>query len=173
MMVAVLHLKGGSGKSTLAINLCAAAYLEGLRVLLIDLDRQGTALDWAAQRGDDSRLLGIAVAKLDKPATLERSRLAALIRDYDLVVLDAPARDTKITEAAAVAADLVLLPVQPGAADCWALPETAEAIDAADATRAQRRSKPVPRCHVINRAVSGSILERQAQGFMLEAVGDY
>lgn len=50
MRIAVLQQKGGSGKTTLATNLAAAAHLDGLRTLLIDMDRQGSALDWASAR---------------------------------------------------------------------------------------------------------------------------
>jgi chromosome partitioning protein len=173
MLIAVLHLKGGSGKSTLAINLAAVACLEGLRVLIVDLDTQGTALDWGDARSEASPLMAISVVKLDKPTALERTRLEPVVRDYDLVLLDAPARDSKITEAAAQAADLVLLPVQPGAADFWALPDTLAALEAADATRELRGLGPVPRCHVISRAVAGSRLERSAQSHLLSTIGDY
>jgi chromosome partitioning protein len=41
--VSVLNLKGGVGKTTTAVNLAAAAYHAGRRVLLVDLDTQGSA----------------------------------------------------------------------------------------------------------------------------------
>lgn len=41
--ISILNLKGGVGKTTTAVNLAAAAYHAGRRVLLVDLDTQGSA----------------------------------------------------------------------------------------------------------------------------------
>ncbi len=173
MLLALLNLKGGSGKSTLAINLAAAGCLEGLRVMLVDLDCQDTVDDWGAVRPAGSPLLGISVVKLKKPETLERERIAPVVRGYDLVIFDAPARDAAISVAAAIAADLALIPVQPGAPDVWTMADTAKAIDAADTWRKRNRLRPILRRHVINRAVAGSRLERAAQAHLLTTIGDF
>lgn len=43
MIVSVINNKGGTGKTTTAVNLAAALSLDGLRVLVVDLDAQGSA----------------------------------------------------------------------------------------------------------------------------------
>jgi chromosome partitioning protein len=50
MIISVINQKGGVGKTTLCTNLAGALAAEGRRVLVIDADPQGSALDWAAAR---------------------------------------------------------------------------------------------------------------------------
>jgi len=46
MIITVVGTKGGSGKSTLACNFGVSGAVWGLRVLLIDADRQGSAAEF-------------------------------------------------------------------------------------------------------------------------------
>ncbi|RYF37158.1 MAG: ParA family protein, partial [Cytophagaceae bacterium] len=45
--------KGGSGKSTLAAQLSVAAYEAGERVVVVDLDPQGSLTGWGSLRTAD------------------------------------------------------------------------------------------------------------------------
>ncbi len=161
LTIAVLNQKGGAGKTTLSTNLAAAAHLGGARTLLIDLDAQGSALDWYAARGDGSRLEGLSVVKNDRAFALPRFR--ELSRGCDVVVLDGPPRLGDVTRAAAVAADVVVIPLQASALDLWAVQQTLELLDAADAIRAELERPPLRRVFVLNRAIAGTTLARQTQ----------
>jgi chromosome partitioning protein len=164
--LAVLNQKGGTGKTTVGTNLAAAAHLAGLRTLVIDLDRQGSAVDWAATRSSTSKLVGLTVVKWDKPLGLPRFREIAA--GYEVVVLDGPPRLGDIVRTAAVAADVVVIPCQPSGTDIWALPETVDVLDQADAVRAELSRPATRRLFLLNRT-SDTRLSRAAPETLAEA----
>jgi len=51
-VVAVLSEKGGAGKTTTTVHLAVAAKLAGQDAVIVDLDPQASAADWADRRGD-------------------------------------------------------------------------------------------------------------------------
>src|SRR5438128_234885 len=110
--VAVLNQKGGVGKSTVAQNIAAAAHLAGRRALMLDLDRQGTTFDWFARREANSQLRGLAVHRADRALSLPKFH--ELTADHDFIVCDGPARLSDVSTSAAVAADVVHMPIRVG-----------------------------------------------------------
>lgn len=159
--IAVLNQKGGVGKSTLAVNLAAAAHLRGRRVLLVDMDAQGSSFDWQLARREGSRLDGLCAVKADRPLPLVRLR--EMSRGYDVVVLDGPPKLGDITRAAALAADVVVVPVQAGSFDLWSAGDTEKLLDSADDLRAAMGRGPVTRVRVLNRAHRHARLTAQAR----------
>jgi chromosome partitioning protein len=166
IVIAVLSQKGGAGKTTLATNLAAIAHLAGLRTLVIDCDRQGSALDWYAARSDGSALAGLAVVRADK--ALSRPKFLALTTGYDVVLLDGPPRLGDVTTAAATAADVVLIPTRPGPLDVWAAAETLEQLDHADQTREQLGVPAVRRVIALN----GAPTRARVVAFTRDALGE-
>jgi chromosome partitioning protein len=168
MTVAVVQQKGGVGKTTVAINLAACAHVAGLRSLIIDMDRQATAFDWSVvPRAPGSRCEGItvvqAVSRKQDTALGIAAQIPKMSRGYDVVFLDGPPRLGDVTMAAAVAADIALIPLEPFAASFWAVPETVELLDSADAIREQHGRRPVKRAFVLSRAGIGTRLLRSAE----------
>jgi chromosome partitioning protein len=150
LKIAVLNQKGGVGKSTVAQNLAAAAHLAGRKTLVLDLDSQGTTFDWYATRAQQSKLRGLDVRKADKVWSLPQ--FDEMTAGHDVVICDGPARLSDVCTAAAVASDLVLVPMKVGKAEWWAAAETGTMLDVADNLRRAIGRAPVRRLFVLNDA---------------------
>lgn len=168
-VVAVVQQKGGAGKTTLTINLAAAASSAGLKVLAVDMDRQGSLWDWfvAAAKVVAAPIDLIEVKRFERRLSVRE--LEALAVGADVVFLDCPGRGDAVTDSAAALSDLVLVPLQPGPLDFWATQETLAGLDRADAMLAELDLGPVRRACVINRAVRGSRLTIEAHAALVAA----
>ncbi len=121
--IAVLMQKGGSGKTTTAINLAIAFALADRSTVLLDLDPQASACRIADGRGDVGPIVQDCAH-----ARLAQTMKAAADAGAELCILDTPPKAENASLAAARAADLVVVPVQPARLDLDALKETAEIL---------------------------------------------
>jgi chromosome partitioning protein len=122
-VLSIVCQKGGSAKTTTAINLAVEAMRRGLEVALIDLDPQVSACDWKDIRGDKPPV----VAATPVPH-LQRALKAAEEAGADLAIIDTAGRANDTASAAARAADLVLIPLQPSLPDLNTVAATLEII---------------------------------------------
>ena len=157
MIIAVLNQKGGVGKTTLAVHIAAGLALRGHKVLLVDADPQGSARDWAAARVN---ALLFPVVGLDRP-TLHRD-LPQLAKDYEHVVIDGPPRVTDLTRSAMLAAELVLIPVQPSPYDVWACADVVAIIKEASVFTEKMKSVFVINRKIVNTAIGRDVAEALA-----------
>ncbi|MGO3277537.1 ParA family partition ATPase [Halomonas sp.] len=153
MIIGVLNQKGGVGKTTLSVNIAAALARTGQRVLLIDADPQGSALDWAAAREGDPLF---AVVGLPKPSI--HKELSVVGEGYDHIVIDGPPRVTDLARSAIMASDVVLVPVQPSPYDIWAADEVVKLIQEASVFKENIKS-----FFVINRKIANTAIGRDVR----------
>ena len=162
MIVALLNQQGGVGKTTLALHLAGEWARRGERVTLIDADPQGSSLDWSEQRARERlpRLFGIVGLARD---TLHRE-VPEIARDHHHVVIDGPPRVAGLMRSALLAADVVLIPVQPSPFDGWASAEMLKLLDEARVFRPGLTAR-----FVMNRCGARTIIARETA----ETLGDH
>src|SRR3954449_8309539 len=128
MILLVGGIKGGVGKSTLAANLAVLAARDGNDVLLVDGDSQETTMTWAAARGDRENVSTDRVTTVALVGKGVRDELRRLRPKYDVIVIDAGARDTTTQRSALTIADTVLLPFAPRGPDLWTIEAAVELV---------------------------------------------
>lgn len=157
MIIAVQNQKGGVGKTTLAIHISYALSLQGGRVLLVDADPQGSARDWGAARINE---LPFPIVGLDRP-TIHRD-LPAIAKSYHHVVIDGPPRVSGLARSAIMAAELIMIPVQPSPYDVWATQEVIKLIQEASIYKQQLKSVFVINRKIVNSAIGRDVAEALA-----------
>ncbi len=118
--------KGGVGKTTIATNLACYAVQCGERVVIADLDGQGSAPGWHAIRGGDSPAV-LPVA----PENLQKVKDGAIALNVSLLIIDTKGTLAAPTLAAIRAASLIISPVRPSLFDLLALKDTVHLIEQA------------------------------------------
>ena len=135
MIVAFLDHKGGVGKTTLALHVAGAWAAQGKRIVVVDTDSQGSALDWSEHRtkGGLTRLFDVLALARD---TLN-VKAPEIARDVDHVVIDGSSHSAALMRLAMLAADLALVPALPSPFDGWASSETLRLLHEARLFRPQ------------------------------------
>jgi chromosome partitioning protein len=120
-VIAIANHKGGCGKTTTCINLAGGLTEAGYSVLVVDADPQMSAMEWRKTLEESG--LPFEVVSIPNPILHnDIPRLLANSR-YEVVLIDCPpggagkgsdpSQAEKITRSAMLAADAIILPVQP------------------------------------------------------------
>lgn len=133
-VIVVGMLKGGSGKTTTAMFTALTYAQRGQSVLVLDGDQTSqSAYDWSRLAADAGDPLPFEVERYpfeDIAAHINTTR-----SQYDVIVVDAGGGSATYLEEAVTAADLLIIPTAPAAADTRRLAATlASATRGADRT---------------------------------------
>ncbi len=157
MIVALLNQKGGVGKTTLAVHLAAALAKKG-RTMLLDADPQGSAVSWSSQR---EAAPPFTVTALAKP-TIHRD-IEQIAHGYAHVVIDGPPRASDLARSVIMAADFILIPVQPSPYDLWAAQETVDLIQEAMTYKPDLKA-----AFILNRKTANTAISKSAKDVLSE-----
>ncbi|MCJ2134949.1 ParA family protein [Methylobacterium sp. J-026] len=118
--------KGGSGKSTLAGSLAVAARQSGERVIVVDLDPQGSLAEWGRQR----EAKDIVFREVQPNALVRWVAETRKVAAVSLVIIDTAGTFGPEVDAALKQSDFILVPVRPSALDLRAARPTVDRIEA-------------------------------------------
>lgn len=126
--VLIANSKGGCGKTTLSTNLAGYLAFIGRRLVLSDLDRQQSSMQWLQRRPAEFPFIHTY-----------NTRNKASVLEPELIVTDSPAgfRDEKLSDAIKQA-DCVIVPIQPSAFDIGA---TSDFLDRLAEEKTIRKNK--------------------------------
>jgi chromosome partitioning protein len=157
MIIGLLNQKGGVGKTTLATHIAGELAAGGGRVVVVDADPQGSALDWAQTRSQTGLPRLFSVVGLAREVL--HQEVPDMARSHEHVIIDGPPRVTALARSTILASDLILIPVQPSSYDLWASMEIVALINEA------RIFKPALKAaFVVNRSIAGTVLGRDVRG---------
>lgn len=124
MRVAYLNGKGGVGKTSSSLMSAEAAYRAGYSAAVIDADPQGSASSWAEAAEAAGTPLHFPVDIANR-ATLAKTVEKSTV---DFLFIDTAPNDPAIIDAAAAAADMVIIPTGTTIADMDRAIQTYEAM---------------------------------------------
>lgn len=125
--LAIIAQKGGVGKTTLAVHIAFLAAMKGKAVVFLDIDPQGTGVDWIQEREKENELVAVGVPADQLGAFLKKAEEGGA----DLVVIDTAPSSSRDAATAAGKADFVLVPCTPSKGAMKTLPATLGIINRA------------------------------------------
>ncbi len=120
MMIALTNSKGGVGKSTLAVHIAVWLHDKGIRVALIDADKQGSSSQWIREAEPAVTVRTVATPEECLAKSTE------LAESHDMVIGDGPAGLDDISRTLLLVADLALIPIGPSILDIRSVKEATQ-----------------------------------------------
>jgi chromosome partitioning protein len=151
----VANQKGGAGKSTLSMCIAGALAIKQKKVLVVDADPQGTALQWAGAASEDKPFPATVIGLAHTKGKLHQM-IKPMMNDYDYIIIDCPpAVEENASQSALLVSDVCLVPMQPTPADMWATVGIFELVNKA------RVLNPELQAYAVANRVSTSSLGKQ------------
>jgi chromosome partitioning protein len=127
-VITIAQQKGGAGKSTVAAHLAVALAQKGEKVIIVDIDPQGSLKHWYEIR-EQTFGKGYTIVQLFSSSGWRVSSTIAQYKDKsDFIIIDSPPHTETEAKNAIRMADLVIIPMQPSPTDVWATKATVDFV---------------------------------------------
>lgn len=110
MVITIGAEKGGVSKTRMATHIAALAARDKVDCVLLDTDKQGSAMSWSRIRNEEGVLPAIPVLALPPNPARELANLAS---KYTLVIVDIGAQNYRTMLECALLSDIVIVPCGP------------------------------------------------------------
>lgn len=148
MRFVFMQQKGGAGKTTLAINTACELATQGHKTILVDLDPQGSIIEWFAH-AQHQLPEKLTVAQANSPADLDN------LEGFKYIVIDTAGR---LSADALPLADVVLIPISPSPLDVWAAADTVALVKGFQ----EKKNAGLKAAIVINRVQRQTVLGKES-----------
>ena len=119
MIVVIATGKGGVTKTTTAVNLASMGASAGKRTIIVDTDtNKPDASFWSAIRDENGHLPALTCVTKTGKIGFDLVKFRDV---YDLIVVDCAGADSVEMRQAVAVCDLLIVPLQPGQFDIWAV----------------------------------------------------
>jgi len=116
-IITVINQKGGVGKSTVCCSIAGALGKRNKKILVVDLDPQGTATRWLTKASDDNQFPA-RVINLAAAGEYVHREIRKYIDAYDYILIDTPSSvESFAAQRALLVSDLAIVPIIPSGPD--------------------------------------------------------
>jgi len=151
MLICFTNTKGGVGKSTLAVHLAVWLFDRGVKVALLDCDKQRSSSEWLTEAEPK---LTVETASTHEDIAVKAQ---ALRQSHDVVVGDGPGGLEDASRTLLILADLAVFPISPSILD---LRSVAQATQVLKYAHLINQGKPEGRL-VLNRMRTRDTISRE------------
>jgi chromosome partitioning protein len=156
--------KGGPGKTTTAINVAILLAMQGRDVLMVDCDKQASALSWAGIRTKAG--LTPAITCVSAYGDSVHQEIDRLAQKFDDVIIDTAGHDSVELRAAMLTADVLVSPVEVCLFDMLTLGFMRDIISRA------RIYNPKLKCYLVPNKLSGHPSRATGQRLRMAATAE-
>lgn len=111
-IISIIGQKGGTGKTTIALGLAVQSIKNNKSCVVIDLDPQASASNWADRRNmEEPFVISTQASRLKN--VLETAKAQGV----DLVIIDNAGKSTDASIASSKVSDKIIIPIQPNIFD--------------------------------------------------------